>query len=191
LQAVFPAAAVCGVTFAATQFLVSNFVGPYLTDILGAIIALCSLFLLLKVWKPANAVPATVHAHSGTSVFLAWSPYLTLVVFVLLWGVADVKVLLEKATVVFDWPGLHNLVQRVPPVVPNPSPYAARYTLNLLSASGTSCLFAVIVSAVILRVSPGNLLRWTADTARQLALPLLTISGVVALAPARPLPWLL
>jgi lactate permease len=54
--------------------------------------------------------------------------------------------------------------------------------LNLLSASGTSCLFAILVSAVILRVSPRNLLRWTAVTASQLALPLLTISSVVALA---------
>ena len=88
--------------------------------------------------------------------FLAWSPYVTLVVFVLLWGVDDVKVLLEKATTIFSWPGLHNLVQRIPPVVTKPSPYAARYTLNVLSASGTACLFSVLVSAAILRVSPGK-----------------------------------
>jgi lactate permease len=182
LRAVFPAAAICGITFAGAQFFISNYIGPYLAAILAAIISLFSLVLLLKVWKPANAPNATPHRHTGGNVFLAWSPYLTLVVFVLLWGLDDVKVLLDKATVVFDWPGLHNLVQRIPPVVAKPSPYGARYTLNFLSASGSACLFSVFVSAAILRVSPARLLRYTGDTARQLALPLVTISSVVALA---------
>jgi L-lactate transport len=182
LAAVWPAAAVCGITFAATEFLVSNYSGPYLAALLAAIVALVSLYLLLKVWKPANAAAATQHRHTGSNVLLAWSPYLTLVVFVLLWGVGDVKTFLDKGTIIFDWPGLHNLVQRIPPVVPKPSPYAARYTFNFFSASGTSCLFSVLVSAMILRVSPAKLLKYTGDTARQLALPLLTISSVVALA---------
>jgi lactate permease len=96
--------------------------------------------------------------------------------------VTDVKAFLDKGTVIFDWPGLHNLVQRIPPVVAKPSPYAARYTFNFFSASGTSCLFSVLVAAMILRVSPGKLLSYTGATAKQLALPLLTISSVVALA---------
>jgi lactate permease len=66
--------------------------------------------------------------------------------------------------------------------VKTPSPYAARYTFNFFSASGTSCLFSVIVAAMILRVSPGKLLKYIGATAKQLALPLLTISSVVALA---------
>jgi lactate permease len=66
--------------------------------------------------------------------------------------------------------------------VAKPSPYAARYTFNFFSASGTSCLFSVLVAAMILRVSPGKLLRYIGATAKQLALPLLTISSVVALA---------
>lgn len=182
LRAVFPAAAVCGIAFAGTEFFVSNYIGPSLAAILGAIVALCALFILLKIWKPKNTADATPHRHTGGNVLLAWSPYLTLVVFVLLWGVADVKDVLDRVTLVFDWPALHNLVQRLPPVVTKPSPYAARYTLNLLSAAGTSCLLATIVSAFILRVSPGDFLRWTAATAKQLALPLVTISAVVSLA---------
>ena len=80
------------------------------------------------------------------------------------------------------WPGLHNLITRMPPITPKPSPYGAPYTLNLLSASGTSCLFAVFASALVLRVSPPRLARLTWLTAKQLALPLLTIASVVALA---------
>ena len=78
--------------------------------------------------------------------------------------------------------GLHNLIQRMPPITATASPYAATYTLNLLSASGTSCLFAVFASAVILRVSPLRLARLAGSTARQLALPLVTIAAVLALA---------
>ncbi len=182
LRAVFPAAALCGISFAGTEFLVSNYSGPDLAALLAAIVALVVLFLLLLVWKPAESVAATPHRHTGGNVFLAWSPYLTLVVFVLLWGRDDVKLLLNKATVIINWPGLHNLVQRIPPVVAKPSPYGAQFTLNLLSASGSACLIATIVSAMILKVSPGNFLKWTGATAKQLALPLLTISSVVALA---------
>jgi lactate permease len=104
------------------------------------------------------------------------------VVLVLLWGSDAVKAVLNHATWVFPWPGLHNLVQRTAPVVENPAPYAAAYTLNLLSASGTSCLFAVFASAIALRVSPGRLVGMTLATARQLALPMLTIVSVLALA---------
>jgi L-lactate transport len=182
LRAVAPAAALCGITFAATQFLVSNFVGPYLTDILGALIAMGSLVLLLRVWKPATSVASTPHRHTSGSVILAWAPYGTLVVFVLLWGVPAIKVWLDKATIIFDWPGLHNLVQRIPPVVTNPSPYPARYTLNFLSAAGTSCLFAVFAGAAILRVPLRDLIRYIGQTSRQLALPMLTIAAVVSLA---------
>jgi L-lactate transport len=182
LKAVFPAAAVAGITFGVTEFIVSTYSGPDLAALLAAIVALVGLFLLLKVWKPADSVAATPHRHTGGGVLLAWSPYLTLVVFVLLWGLDDVKLILNKGTFVFNWPGLHNMVQRIPPVVTKPSPYAAQYTLNLLSASGTSCLFAVLASCVILRVSPGDLIKWIGATARQLALPLVTISSVVALA---------
>jgi L-lactate transport len=182
LKAVFPAAAVAGIVFAGVEFFVSNYSGPYLAALLGAICSLVALVLLLKVWKPANSVASTPHRHTGGSVFLAWAPYLTLVIFVLLWGVDDVKAILNKATIVFAWPGLHNLVQQVPPVVAKATPYGARYTFNYLSAAGTSCFFSVLVSAIILRVSPANLMKWIGATAKQLALPLLTIASVVSLA---------
>src|SRR5580704_16160391 len=128
LIAVWPAALLSGVTFAATEFYISNYKGPDVAAILAAIVALATLALLLKVWKPANSEVPTPHAHSFGRVVLAWSPYLTLVVFVLLWGRTDVKAFLDQGTKVFPWPGLHNLVQRMPPVVPKQGPYAAMYT---------------------------------------------------------------
>lgn len=182
LRAVLPAAAVCGIAFGGTQFLVANYIGPYLAAILGALVALAALVALLHVWKPAGTVKPAPHRHTRGNVLLAWAPYAWLVVFVLLWGVDAVKVWLNYGTFVFAWPGLHNQVMRMPPVVAKPTPYGALYSLNLLSASGSSCLFAVFAAAAVLGVSPRDLARWTWATARQLALPMLTIACVVGLA---------
>ena len=182
LRAALPAALVCGAVFAGVQFLISSYLGPYLTDILGAISAMGALLLLLKFWTPAGDEKRTASRHAPGQVFLAWSPYLLLVIFVLLWGSATTKAILDKTTVIIPWPALHNMITRMPPISPQPSPYGAPYTLNLLSASGTSCLFAVFASALVLRVSPPRLARLTWLTAKQLALPLLTIASVVALA---------
>jgi len=182
LRAVAPAAAICGIAFAGAQFYSSNYLGPYLTDILASLCAIGALIALLRVWKPAVAVQATPHRHTTGNVVLAWVPYVWLVIFVLLWGLNDVKAVLNRATIVFEWPGLHNLVQRVPPITAAPSPYAASYSLNLLSASGTSCLFAVIASAIVLRVPPRKFFYSLRVTTRQLALPMLTNATVVGLA---------
>jgi L-lactate transport len=182
LVAVWPAALLAGITFAGTQYYIATYRGPDLAAILAAIVTLVFLALLLKVWKPAKSEAATPHTHSLGQVLYAWSPYITLVVFVLLWGNTDVKAILDKGTKVFEWPGLHNLVQRLPPVVPKPAPYAALYTFNFFSAAGTACLFSTLVSAIILKASPAILGKSIRDTTRQLKLPLLTISSVVALA---------
>jgi lactate permease len=183
LRAVAPAVAVCGITFAAGQFFTSNFSDSYLlTDIIASLAAIASLIALLRVWKPRDAAVATPHRHTHGGVALAWTPYVCLVVLVLLWGRADVKAILNHATFVYNWPGLHEVVLRMPPIASAASKYPAQYTLNLLSASGSACLFAVLLSAVILRVSPRKLAYWTWLTTKQLALPLVTIAAVVGLA---------
>lgn len=183
LRAVFPAVAVCGITFAAAQFFTSNFSESYLlTDIIASLAAIASLVALLQIWKPHDAVVATPHRHTSGNVVLAWMPYACLVVLVLLWGRADVKAILNHATWVINWPGLHELVLRMPPIARAPSKYPAQYTLNLLSASGTACLFAVFISAAILRVSARKFGECLATTTKQMTLPLVTIAAVVGLA---------
>jgi lactate permease len=184
LRAVWPAAAVCGLSFAATQLLVSNYLGPYLTDILASIAAIFCLWALLRAWKPSDDVgPVLEEVEASTGVLLrAWSPYILLVIFVLLWGAAPVKALLDKATLVFAWPGLDGEIQRLPPVVPKAAPYAAKFTLNLLSASGTSALFACIGTGLLLRIPLGRFLAVIGHTARDLSLSILTMGCVLALA---------
>lgn len=184
LRAVLPAVAVCGISFASVQFLVSNFVGPQLTDILSALAAIASLVVLLLFWKPKDAAgaPPAGRRRRAPEVLLAWTPYALLVVFVLLWGWQPVRAVLERTSVVFPWPGLHNQVARVAPVVDGIKPYAATYTFNWLAASGTACLLAALASALVLRMRPRQLAAAVRSTAKQLASPILTIATVLALA---------
>jgi lactate permease len=113
---------------------------------------------------------------------MAWAPYGLLVVVVLLWGWEPVRVALNRLNVAFVWPGLHNAVLRVPPVVARAAPYPAVYTFNWLAASGTACLLAVLLSAALLRMPARKLAGVAEATARQLAFPLVTFAAVLALA---------
>src|SRR5664279_108183 len=134
LRGVLPAAALCGAAFAATQFLVSNFMGPQLTDILASMAAMGALLLVIR---RRGGPPSK---HSGHQVARAWAPYLLLVALVLLWGYKPLQAELNKCNILVNWPGLHNAIQRMPPVVAKPAPYAAVYNFSWLSASGTACL---------------------------------------------------
>jgi lactate permease len=190
LRGVLPAAVACGVAFAGMQFVVSNFVGPELTDILGSLASLAVLILVLKLWKPkdkfelpgGHTTEHTPRRRSAGAIVKAWAPYGFLVICVLVWGQKDVKALLNQATVAFAWPGLHNAIEQAPPVVQKAAPYAAKFTWNILSASGTSCLLACLISALVLRVRPATLGKIFLTTCRQLAFPTLTVASVLGLA---------
>jgi lactate permease len=190
LKGVLPAALICGASFAFVQLLVSNLVGPQLTDILSSLAAMGSLCAFFILWKPKDrfqlegnitaAGPTRIHA--GGKLLRAWGPYLLLVICVLLWGSTPVQSRLNALNITFFWPGLHNVIQRMPPAVPAPVPYAASFNLNWLSASGTACLIAALLSASFLRMSLKRFGRVVWQTIRQLALPELTIASVLALA---------
>lgn len=202
---VLPAIIACGVSFAGMQFYVSNYMGPQLTDILSSLTCIIVMVAVLKLWKPKTImrlegdkpVSVTMNRHSGGEIFMAWMPYLLLVVFVLAWGEPSIKVQIDRLTHeimpgflpkaaaglngVEVW-GLHNAIQRVPPVTAAPAPYAAIFTLNWLSASGTACFLATLVAALFLRVSPGKVVGLYAATFNQLKFAMLTIASMLGLA---------
>jgi lactate permease len=192
LRGVLPAAAVCGAAFAGTQFAVSNFVGAQLTDILASLAAMGALVILI-LSKRAPGGRGRM-AASGGAVALAWAPYALLVVLVLLWGYKPAQQHLNSATVTFGhavevrgsyalpWPWLHNTIQRMPPVVPKPAPYAAVYTFNWLSASGTACFLAALLGATVAGLKPRQFAGALGRTAKQLALAELTLAAVLGLA---------
>jgi lactate permease len=166
------------------QFSVSNYIGPYLTDILSSLAAIVTLIVLLQFWRPTDqpVVSARGPRLPTSPLLVAWSPYLLLVICVLLSGYEPIKAILNRATMIIPWPGLDGQIQRLPPVVGKASPYAAKFTLNILSASGTATMLATIAAALVLRIPAGKVFSSIGNTAKDLALPTVTIACVLALA---------
>jgi L-lactate transport len=191
LAETWPALLVCGGAFAGLQFLVSNFVGAQLTDIISSLGAIVSLVILLRVWQPkttrcvdaAQAGKAEEgKSYSARELFMAWLPYGLLVLFVLAWGFAPIQKVLNQVSTSIGWPALHNEIRRMPPVTLKPSLYAATYNLNWLSAAGTSCLLASLASAMFLRMRIAHLFSIIWSIAKQLFLPSVTVASVLAMA---------
>lgn len=202
---VLPAIVACGVSFAGAQFLVSNYIGAELTDIVSSLTCILVMIAVLKLWRPRNImrlegdgpVSAAVKRHSGRAVFAAWLPYLLLVAFVLAWGEPSVKRAIDgwTSSLLPSWlprnatalnglnvPGLHNQITRVPPVVSAAAPYGAVFTFNWLSASGTACLLATLATALFLRLRPTQVVTAYTGTFKQLKFAIVTVASMLGLA---------
>ena len=192
MREVWPACLTAGLSFAITQFLVSNYHGPWVVDIAGAIVSMLSLLVLLRFWQPRNvwrfdhdhANAATGHGAppSRGEALRAWTPWILLTVFVFVWGLPQMKKALDGISIVrVAVPYLDKAVVRVPPVVAKPEPEAAIFNLNWLSATGTSLLLAGIVSGLVLRLSPATLIGLYGQTLWRVRTSLLTIAAMLAL----------
>jgi len=196
---IWPAILVTGLSFAIPQYLVSNFIGPELVDIIAALVSMVSLVAFLKVWQPkkiwtspslkghetdgGEAKPATkITQHSKADLLRAWTPWLILTVFVFVWGLPPVKDFFNSLFAPkFPIEGLHNLIEKVPPVVPTPHKEAAVYTLNLLSATGTGILLSAIVGALVMKYNPVEIVRQWLKTLWLVRYSLVTIVLMLAL----------
>jgi lactate permease len=199
---IWPACLTAGGSFAIMQFLVSNYHGPWLVDIAGAIVSMISLIVLLKVWQPKTIwryedereLPHEAARIQGAAkVTRAWMPWVLLSLFVFAWGIPQVKTALnggakDKPNVLagiskidIPVPLLDKAVVKVPPVVAKPTPEAAVYTFNWLSATGTALLLAGIVGGLFLGFKPGELFRIYLNTIKRVKISLLTIMAMLAL----------
>ncbi|MVW70553.1 L-lactate permease [Bordetella sp. 15P40C-2] len=196
---IWPAILVTGASFAIPQYLVSNFMGPELVDIIAALVSMACLVAFLRVWQPKRiwtsaslrgkdlsaeeAKPAQPPVrHSREALIAAWTPWVILSVVVFIWGLPPVKGWLNSLFApAYPMPGLHNLVMKVPPVVPSVHPEAAVYTLNLLSATGTAILLAAVISAFVMRYGPVAIVRTFFKTVWLVKYSLLTIVLMLAL----------
>ena len=177
MMEIWPAILVTGLSFAIPQYLVSNFIGPELVDIIAALVSMISLILFLRVWQPKKIwtspnlkghetdggeakAPVALEKYSKEQLVQAWTPWAILTVFVFIWGLPPVKTFLNNIFAPkFVMEGLHNLIMKMPPVVPKPHPEAAVYVLNLLSATGTGILLAAIIGALIMKYKPMEIVR--------------------------------
>lgn len=185
---VWPGLAACGIGFALIQFFWSNYMDASLVDIMGGMGTLIWLAIFFKIWKPAqtwrypNEPAATKYEKLGVGKVLhAWSPFLILAVLVVLWGVPFIKGPVEATSFIIPVPGLHNLVQRVAPVVPTPRLEGALFDFAWLGSVGTPTLFAGLIAAPILGLSFRRTMQIYFETWAKMKYSVIAILAMLAL----------
>ena len=144
-------------------------------------------------WKYPYTVGQTAYA---------WVPWAILIACCAIWGMPTWKAYLNNlfATSTFkttllgstfsgslslprwEMPALHNLIQRMPPVVlPGAKPEAAVFAINWLSAAGTGVFVAAILSGLALKMNPTQWGEATRRTIRRMKIPVLVIAQVLGL----------
>ncbi len=193
----WPAVLVGGGTFAIVQFLTSNYFGPELPDITAAIATLVVLPLFLRFWQPkrvfrfdeSEAAPKEdVPHYSMGEIIKAWSPFIILTIFVMVWSIAPFKKLfakggaLESWVLSFDVSFLNNIIVKTAPIVATDAKISAVYKFDWFSATGTAIILAAIVSTFVLKMRPARAIGVFGMTLKELALPIYSIGIVLAFA---------
>ncbi|MFZ4764562.1 MAG: L-lactate permease [Roseimicrobium sp.] len=189
LRGVWPAALVAGVSFAVMQFVMANYHGPMLVDIVSALMSMVAMALLLRVWQPQPIAPSALSlempANRDRVRKRAWLPWIVLVASVFAWSQKPIKDALDSAFAPdLPVPGLHQVVARTPPVVlPGFSvkPEEAIFKCNILSTTGTGILLAAIVSGFLMGFTPWRMACIWARTLWHIRLSLVTIAAMLAL----------
>jgi lactate permease len=172
---VWPIALTAGLSFAIPQYLVSNFIGPSLVDVVASLSCLACTALLLKLRSPKKQTPIK-------GVAAAWLPWIILSLFVFAWGYPDIKNSLNRiSNLKFEIPGLHNLVFRAPPVATEKKAEAAVFAFNWLSATGTAILISAFISGLFMRYSVADMARIYARTIYRVRFSLITIAAMLSL----------
>jgi lactate permease len=198
---IWPAILVTGVSFAIPQFVISNFINPWIVDIGASLISMGCLILFLKVWQPrelwlspalrgkdesaatmAPAKPLDTTKLSQGQLWSALLPWIIVCVVMLIWGTGAFK---GWANANFAWkyqvPELHNLIIKVPPVAAKPTPEAALFDFTYLSFTGTGMLIAAIISGFLMGFSPAKMIGEYGRTIRLCSISLITISAMLAI----------
>ncbi|OLZ52163.1 L-lactate permease [Amycolatopsis keratiniphila] len=200
---VWPAVLTAGLSFAVMQFVTSNFISPSLVDVVAALAAMASLWILTRFWQPSavwrfdgeepvKTGASLGAAKAGRGALYAWAPYIVLIAAIFLSRIGtifknlpewlDLTKLLHKADWVFAWPGLHKEVVQHAPITPKDTPYAATLTVDFLYSPGTVALIAAIVAGFAMGAKPRLLLATYRRTLHQMRWALATIFMILAIA---------
>jgi lactate permease len=197
---VWPATLVTGVSFAIPQYLISNFINPWIVDIGASLISMACLIGFLQIWQPkqiwtsaalrqadtsAEGRPApkpSARAPTSGEVWMALLPWIIVCVILLVWGTNWFKGQVNPwATWNYAVPDLHNLINKVAPVAAKPTPEGAVFSFTWLTYTGSGMLIAAIISGFLMGFSPVGLVKSYANTIRVCAYSLLTISAMLAI----------
>lgn len=189
---IWPALLVAGAFFSLPQFLISNFHGPWLVDVVSSVISISALIVFLLLWHPkriwalkgeeTKAGAGSSNSYSRSEILKAWMPWLILSAVVFIWGIPQVKAFLDGISIFsIPVPGADRLINRMPPVVPTPTVEAVVYTFNWLSFTGTGIFISAILSALIMGFNPKKAAGAWWKTLKQVRFSLLTVAAMLAL----------
>src|SRR6201995_327581 len=201
MMEIWPAILVCGLSFAIPQFLISNFVNPWIVDVGASLISMACLIGFLNVWQPKElwlspalrnrddsalsappAAPAKTAAPTSAEVLRSLLPWIIVCAILLVWGTGWFKSFVNPIfTLNYPVSGLHNLVQKVPPVVAKPAPESAVFAFTYISFTGSGMLLAAIISGFVMGFSPAKLVIEYGRTIKVCAYSLITISAMLAI----------
>jgi len=198
--AIWPAILVCGVSFAIPQFLISNFINPWIVDIGASLVSMACLIGFLQIWKPKEVwtspalsshddsakgrppAPKAGPKQSTAEVWMALLPWIIVCAVVLVWGTNWWKAQVNPwATWNYAVPDLNNMINKVPPVVSAPTKEGAVFSFTWLSYTGSGMLIAAIISGFIMGFSPLRLVKVYGATIKLCAFSLITISAMLAI----------
>jgi len=201
MKDIWPAILVTGVSFAVPQFLISNFVNPWIVDIGASLVSMACLIGFLKVWQPkelwlspalrtrddsAGTMPARPTSSTApvtqAEMWRGLLPWIIVCLVLLMWGSDWFKVPMNK---IFVWAypieGLHNLIAKVPPVVAKPTAEGAVFSFTYLTYTGSGMLIAAILSAFLMGFNPLRILKAYGETIWAVRYPLVTIAAMLAI----------
>jgi lactate permease len=201
MMQIWPAILVTGVSFAVPQYVISNFINPWIVDIGASLICMAALILFLKVWQPAEIwtspalrskdnsadtmpprKPMSTTKPTPAQVRAALLPWVIVCVILLIWGSGWFKATVNP---IFTWAypveGLHNLIAKVPPVVAKATPEGAVFNFTYLSFTGSGMLIAAIISGLLMGFTPLGLIRAYGKTIAVVKTSLITISAMLAI----------
>jgi lactate permease len=201
MKEIWPAILVTGVSFAVPQFVISNYVNPWIVDIGASLISMGSLILFLRVWQPkvlwlsaalrgrdesaatmAKATPLDKTPLTQGELWSALLPWIIVCILMLIWGNGAFKAWADS---IFVWrysvPDLHNMINSVPPVAAKPTPQGAVFAFTYATFTGTGMLIAAIISGLLMGVGPARLIIEYGRTIRLCAISLITISAMLAI----------
>jgi lactate permease len=200
MMQVWPAILVSGVSFAVPQFLISNYINPWIVDIGASLISMGCLIGFLQLWSPkevwlspalrgkdesATNMPMTTRAApkpTSQQVWASLTPWIIVCAILLVWGTGWFKSLVNPyATWNFPVPQLHNMINKVPPVAAAPTPEGAVFAFTWLSYTGSGMLIAAIISGFVMGFSPVKMIQEYAATIKVCAYSLITISAMLAI----------
>jgi lactate permease len=201
MMEIWPAILVTGISFAVPQFVISNFINPWIVDIGASLISMACLIGFLQIWRPKNlwlspalrtrddsaatmppAEPAPTTKPSDAQVWAALTPWIIVCIILLIWGTNWFKVTVNPwATWNFAVPDLHNMINKVPPVVTAPVKEGAVFSFTWLSYTGSGMLIAAIISGFVMGFSPLQMATTYGRTIKLCAYSLITISAMLAI----------